>query len=236
MAYRRKQYRRRRAPVRRLRYRRKRYVRRRRTTRMRRDSLLLKVRSVRQITLTDAIPNYSESTGWSLNDFTAGSEVTAAQGLFQEFKINMVTIRYIPKNNTADANSVCFNQDTGLTYQANWRAGRICTVVDYDTSSALSTEADALQYGSLKVSPTWKPWTRVIRPKLKLLGLSDSSSNNAVFLTNGWLPCSAVGEATLYRGFKLMVLDCKGSDPGTLPDFNLGTILTTMYVAFRKRK
>lgn len=236
MAFRRKSFRRRRAPVRRLRFRRKRFVRRRRFTRRRGDSLLLKVRSIRDIVLTDAVPNYSEVTGWSLNDFTAGSEITAAQGLFMEFKINMVVVRFIPKNNVADANAVCFNQSTGLTFQANWQAGQVYTVIDYDSSSAMTAEADALQYTSMRVTPTWRPWTRIIRPKLKLVGLSDSSTTNSVFLTNGWLPCSAVGEATLYRGFKMMFQDCKGSDPGTLPDFRVGRILTTMYVAFRKRK
>lgn len=200
------------------------------------NELDLKVRSIRDIVLTDAVPTHSEVTGWSLDDFTAGGEVTAASGLYTEFKITKAIVRFIPKNNTADANAVCFNQSDGLTYQANWRAGQIMTAVDTDSISAWTAESEALQYNNLKVTPTWQPWTRTFSPKLKLVALSDTGSSNYAMMTNGWLPTSNSGLATLYRGYKMMIIDCKGSDPGTLPDFTIGRILTTLHVTFRKRR
>lgn len=239
MAYRRKQYRRRRAPVRRLRYRRKRYVRRRRFARANGHSLLLKVRSMRDIILTDAKPDYAEVTGWALDDFSAGSEVTAAAGLFQEYRINMVVVRYIPTNNVSDVNGTFFSGTaTGTTlFQTGWVNGNCYTALDFDSTTLPASEAEMLQYGSMRVTPTTRGWTRIIRPRFKTSTLGDGSATPvSVNLRNGWLTTSTEGLTATYRGFKMFFSDCKGYDPGNLADYQVGRILTTVYVSFRKRK
>lgn len=238
MAYRRKLYRRRRAPIRRRLVRRKRFFRRRRSGMRRGDSLMLKVRSIRNITLTDSTPNYSEATGWSLDDFTAGGEVASAASLYQQYKINMVTVRYIPRDTVADINNAVFSGvATGTTiFQAGWRNGTVTTCIDFDNGNPLAAQADAIQYNSMRMTPVVKPWKLIIRPKFKVAIYNDLAQSIGAQLSNGWLSTDNNGLAVLYRGFKMLFADCKGSDPGALPDLLVGQILTTVYASFRKRR
>lgn len=203
------------------------------------DTLALKVRSIRQIILTDATPNYSEALSWSLDDFSAGGEVLQAAGLYQQYKINMITVRWIPSQTVANVNDRLWSNTVGTSpgsiFEAGWQNGTISTVLDYESTTAASV-SDALQYSSLRLTPLVQPWIRVIRPKYKTVVLSDASTNIASNLNNGWLATDTAGLGVAYRGMKMVFSDCKGADPGTLPNFTAGTVLTTVYVVFRKRR
>lgn len=204
--------------------------------------LFLKVRSVRNIQVSDASPVHSETTTWSLDDFTAGGEIGQAAGLFQEYKINAARVQFFPTRNTSGLEGASFVQTlptVGSIYQSSWKAGQVYFAVDYDGGTPWSAAADGLQYGNLKLTTSIQRFDRLIRPKFKSVIMNDAGSpaNVAAGFRNGWLSTDTVGQTVRYAGFKMLIDELKDvTDPGTLNDLVVGRIVTTLYVAFRRRR
>lgn len=91
--------------------------------------------------LTD-LPNYTEFTN-----------------LFDQYKINGVALRIIPKTSVQIQGGT-----SGTTAALGY--GEVVTVIDYDTASAPGSKNELLEYGSVKVTKSNRVHTRFLRPKL----------------------------------------------------------------------
>jgi len=125
--------------------------------------------------------------------------------LFSIFKAMRTTFRWYPGSNTNEITS-------GDLVQAS----PVYTVVDPAITTVPTTEADLMQYGSLKVTPMWRAWARTIRPSL---AIALNSGNSYPPASNFWV---SIGSDPQMNGLRMFVPDL-----GQTAVTYLGRMITT---------
>jgi len=106
--------------------------------------------------------NYSQSWGFRLNDMPNATDFT---NLYDEYMINKVVVKFIPK----------FSQVNAITGNlvANTLLTQFMSAIDYDDATALPTATaidEITQYQSAKITQGNRIHTRVLYPKVELTG------------------------------------------------------------------
>lgn len=115
-----------------------------------------------------ALDSYFFALVFTLSDLP---QVASFQAVFDSYRINKVTVKFIPLQNvsplksadTAGANQNGVNQD-------------LETVIDYDDGNILTSRSAALEYDTYKVTPCYAKHVRTITPKMSMNAFKTSGT------------------------------------------------------------
>lgn len=162
------------------------------------------------IQVSSVLP-YSNHFGFTLGQLPDVSNFT---GLYDEYRINKVVIKFLPKfNNTL--------QGTGIANYMN----QVHTAIDYDDSLSLPTAQainEITQYQSHKITPGARVVTRVIVPKVEL----TSSGAGQAPKSRQWLDCD--NTSVLHNGLKVVIPPADNASSLICYDTQI-----TVYMSFR---
>lgn len=154
--------------------------------------------------------DYSNHFGFTLGQLPNATEFT---GLYDEYRINKVVIKLIPKFNST-------LQGTGIANYMN----QVHTCLDYDDANALPTATainDITQYQSHRMTMGARTVTRVVVPKIELTG-SGAQAPKAY----QWLDTDQT--AALHNGVKVVIPKCDNASSLIIYDLQI-----TTYLSFR---
>lgn len=149
---------------------------------------------------------------FTLNQLPNFTEFT---NLYDQYKITGVKIKLTPALSEG-INSPLFNTTSSLGFSP------VNSVVDYDDFTALTSESQAMEYGSLKQTAPFKSHVRYIKPKcLQQIYISSIDNANRP-ISNQWI--STADPDVPHLGIKYWI-----SAPN-VPAGNAGSMLYKMYV------
>lgn len=131
--------------------------------------------------------NINGAYAFSLDMLPGVAEFTS---LFDQYKINAVKIQFIP-GTTQTTNSVLDPNPTSSNITgAAMCYNRFHSVIDYDDTTLLGSEAAALEYGSLKSSRGDRGHTRYLKPKVVQDIFRTGGATGKRPIGNQWIDCN----------------------------------------------
>lgn len=239
MAFRRRNMRKKRAFRRGRSFRRRRFFGRKRRSAIRRGNIFfVKFRKHENISISDANPTLMLTRAWALDDFSTGGEIAHAAGLYEQFKIARVKVEWFPYQASGNYGNVMFNQNVDQFYRANWKDQVVFSAIDHVDDAAPSAVADLLQYNSMQKHMASRYWKRYFKPRATAYYQNDAGT--PISTPGGpiapWCSTLAAGQSIKWRGLKIASDSFKNYDAGTLPDLEIAKVVTTLYVAFKRRR
>lgn len=131
------------------------------------------------LTASSAADVYGSNV-FSLNAIPNHTEFTA---LYDQYKINMIKIQYIPRGNSTDIQTgTTTGQSTGLF-----------TVLDYDDNNVPTSIDELMQYQNMKMSRSHQIHKRIIKPlaRINVVGSLGAGVNGMYGHRNPWIDCNS---------------------------------------------
>lgn len=148
--------------------------------------------------------------------FTLGGLPNASEftTLFDQYKIQGIKVRFMPRGNVSEINNATANAITSLA-----------TVIDYDDAATPTGVAQLAQYTNFKLTRSDRQLTRYFKPRINVGAINSVAGGvQNKMNTTAWLDCSV--DTTEHYGMKVVIAE----PPVSTTVFDM---LVTMYLAFK---